>query len=186
MREIAASGRLTDDDIEIGARGVGQVAHAGAEAVNRSPRPSPPRLVDGRDGRGRFSRGNVAALRHGGRSALVASGSLPEQADAVAALAEREAAILDDLGGADAVSTLAAGQVRRHVRLELIEDFCWTKLQAESPFTGKGRSRACVGLLLQVQDRLTKSASLLGLARAARSVNPLEAVRQAVIEANQP
>src|ERR1039457_1893858 len=68
---------------------------------------------------GRLQPGNVAALRHGGRSVRVAAGLMPEQAEARAALADRVATIVNSLGGADALSPLAIDMVDRHTHLEL-------------------------------------------------------------------
>lgn len=126
--------------------------------------------ASGRDTRGRFTPGNLAAMTHGGRSMQVAAGVLPSQADAMAVLGEREAAILADLGGVDVISTIKRGAVTRHCRWELIEDYCWRDIATKGISTTKGHTRATVSLLLQVQDRLHRSAQLLGLDRQARPV----------------
>jgi hypothetical protein len=55
----------------------------------------------------------------------VAVGALPSQADALQVMRERQDAIKRDMGGADALSALAAGQVSRHVKLELVESTLW-------------------------------------------------------------
>lgn len=138
----------------------------------------------GHDAHGRFTTGNAAALRHGGRSRRVQAGLMPEQAEARAALSERVNAIVSDLGGPDALSAIAVGQVQRHARLELVDGFLWANLQQHGPLTGKGRTRACLVAWLSVVDRLQKSAMALGLDRRSRHVDPLERVRQAVAEAN--
>ena len=129
--------------------------------------------------------GNLNALKTGARSARVLAGEMPEQAEARAALKDRVAAIVGDLGGPDVLSTLAAGQVERHARLELVDAYLWANLERLGPLTGKGRTRAALTAWLQVVDRLQKSAMALGLERRQRPVNPLDAVRQAVIEANR-
>jgi hypothetical protein len=135
---------------------------------------------------GRFRKGEPGpALRHGGRSRLVAAGLLPEQAEAREALAERVAAIVADLGGAEALTALADGMVERHARLELVDDYLFANVQRLGPLTGKGRTRAALTAWLAVVDRLQKSAMALGLERRAKPVNPLDAVRAAVVEANK-
>lgn len=114
---------------------------------------------------GRFAPHNTAALKHGLRSKRVLEGQLPEQAEAAAALQEREQAIVADLGGHDALSALAVGQVRQHGRLELVSEYLWNNLQQLGPLTAKGKTRAALSAWLQVQDRLHRSATALGLER---------------------
>lgn len=110
------------------------------------------------------------AFKHGARSVLLEAGRLPAQADARAALQARETGIVTDLGGVDAVSAIAAGQVQRHVKLELVEGTLWDNLLAHGMLTGKGKSRAAALLWLQVVDRIQKSAAVLGLERRATNV----------------
>jgi len=125
---------------------------------------------------GRFQPGNTAALRHGGRSALVAAGLMPQQAEAAAALAERVAAIVADLGGREALTALAAGMVERHARLELVEDYLFSNIERLGPLTGKGRTRAALTAWLAVVDRLQKSALALGLERRAKRTDTIDAI----------
>lgn len=110
---------------------------------------------------------------------------MPEQAEAAAALDARVAAIVADLGGPDSISALALRMAERHARLELVDDFLFDNLQRLGPLTGKGRQRAALTAWLAVVDRLHKSGLALGLERRAKPVNPLDAVRRAVEEANQ-
>lgn len=135
--------------------------------------------------RGRFALGNRASMRTGLRSARVLAGEMPEQAEARAALGERQAAIVADLGGREAVSTLALGQIERHARLELVDAFLWENLQRLGPLTAKGKTRAALSAWLLVVDRLHRSALALGLERKQKPANPLDAVRRAVAEANK-
>src|SRR5690349_1199796 len=123
-----------------------------------------------RDERGRALPGNTLALQHGGFSRQVEAGALPEQAEAVAAAAERRAAIVADLGGTDALSALALSQIDTFVRLEVVADFLWTRLQEAGPLTAKGRQRAALTAWLGVVDRLQRLANMLGLERKARRV----------------
>ena len=75
--------------------------------------------------------------------------------------------------------------VERHARLELVDDYLFANVQRLGPLTGKGRTRAALTNWLQVVDRLQRSAMALGLERKAKPVNPLDAVRRAVEEANR-
>jgi len=147
----------------------------GSGLVQRNVQPLTPNEespATGRDQLGRFAPGpgNRWAMKTGVRSRYVAAGLMPEQAEARAALRERVAAIVGDLGGLDALSALAVGQVQRHARLELVDEFLWTNLQTRGPLTGKGRARAALTAWLAVVDRLQKSAITLGLERRARPV----------------
>ena len=123
---------------------------------------------------GWFRPGNTAALKDGRRSRRVLAGLMPEQAEARAALAERVAAIVGDLGGKETLSALAVGQVQRHAKLELVDTFLWENLQRHGPLTGKGHTRAALTAWLSVVDRLQKSAATLGLQRVARKVPSLD------------
>ena len=121
--------------------------------------------------RGQFRPGNMAGFKHGGRSARVQAGLMPEQAEARAALRERVAAIVADLGGTDTLSALAVGQVQRHARLELVDGYLWENLQRHGPLTGKGATRAALTAWLSVVDRLQKSATTLGLSRRSKDIS---------------
>lgn len=131
--------------------------------------PNAERLAAGNAGW--FRRGNVAALKTGSRSRRVLAGLMPEQAEAKAALAERVAAIVADLGGRDELSALAVGQVHRHAKLELVDLFLWENLQRHGPLTGKGATRAALTAWLSVVDRLQRLATTLGLQRQSRKID---------------
>lgn len=139
----------------------------------------------GRAAGGRFAARNREAMKTGLFSRQVSAGELEEQALARSALAEREAAILADLGGVDAVGVLTRDMVSRYVALQLVEDWLTGNIVERGPLTPKGHQRAALSALLQVSDRLTRLALALGLERRARAVSPLEAIRAAVAEANQ-
>ena len=144
-----------------------------------SPAPAPPNagwFPQGRAGAGLAPR-RPERPRPGRR--------MPEQAEARWRSAERVAAIVADLGGAEALTALAAGMVERHARLEMVDDYLFNNVQRLGPLTGKGRTRAALTAWLAVVDRLQKSAMALGLERKAKPVNPLDAVRRAVEEANR-
>jgi len=130
----------------------------------------------GRNGDGTFAAGNVAALKHGGYSAQVRAGALAEATDeARAAVTEREAAIVADLGGPDAIGVLSRDAVARYVTLQLVEDWLARNIVAFGVLTPKGRQRAALNAFLQVSDRLTRLAQVLGLDRKPKpTTSPLD------------
>jgi hypothetical protein len=135
--------------------------------------------------RGRFQVGNTKGLKHGGRSAKVWAGEMAEQAEAKAMLGERVAAILIDLGGADAQSTVAAGLADRHCKLELVEGFLWANLQRLGPLTAKGKTRACLRSWFSALDRLHRSSITLGLERRPKRTPSLQDYLSARLAAEQ-
>lgn len=143
--------------------------------VQRNAQPAAPSEQlppTGRDPLGRFAPGpgNRWAMKTGARSRYVAAGLMPEQAEARAVLAARQAAIETDLGGHDELSALAHDMVTDYLRLRLIADWLAENLMREGPLTGKGRQRAALTAFLQVVDRLHRVTSSLGLGRRARPV----------------
>jgi hypothetical protein len=153
----------------------------GEEIDDESPIPE----RAGRSANGKFAPGNTEALTHGGYSKQAQAGDLPSQAESAAIVRERVQEIVNDLGGRDEVSTVLAGQVRQHGRLEMLEEHLWHQIEDGGITTAKGNTRACVTLWLKVIDRLQRSAMTLGIERKQRQVNPLDAVRAAVEEANK-
>ena len=151
------------------------------ESTSKSPSPErPARRADGK-----FAPGNTEAMTHGGFSKQALAGALPSQAETAASVRGRVQEIVNDLGGRDEISTVLAGQVRQHGRLEMLEEHLWDQIERGGTTTAKGHTRACVTLWLKVIDRLQRSAMTLGIERKQRQVNPLDAVRRAVEEANQ-
>jgi hypothetical protein len=124
----------------------------------------------GRDGRGRFATGNLAALKHGGRSQQVQRGLLPDQAEALAALAEARSEIEGDLGGVDVLSRLTRDTVARYLELSLVAGYLADRLVTEGPLTGKGRQRAALTAYLGVVDRLSRLAQQLGFEKQVKKV----------------
>jgi hypothetical protein len=57
--------------------------------------------------------------------------------------------------------------------------------EAGGPLTIKGKGRRAFLVWLQAFDRVEQALRLIGLKRQSKPVNPLDAVRQAVIEANR-
>lgn len=135
-------------------------------------------------GTGRFVRGNRDALTHGGYSRQVAGGLLPEQAELVAMLSEKRAAIEQDLGGADALTELQRDLIARYVQMELVAERLASTVVA-APLTAKGAKRAALSAFLAVTDRQQRLAMTLGLERRSRPINPLDAVALAVEHANR-
>lgn len=141
--------------------------------TDHTPPPSPEPPPSGRTRRGTFAPGNSSALRHGLYSRQVREALLPEQAEARAALAEQRKAIEDDLGGADALSTLTRDLIGRYVELRATADFIGQQLAVVGPMTGKGRTRALLSAFLSVVDRLNRLALSLGLERRQKRIDTI-------------
>lgn len=134
----------------------------------------------------RFEAGNTKALKHGKGSAQVRAGVLPDQAEALAALAERRARIEADCGGADALSELQRDSLKRLLELGLVGDYLWQQIATTGPLTAKGAKRAALNAYLLVTAQEQKQAQALGLERRAKCISdPLAAVRSAIVEANR-
>jgi hypothetical protein len=119
--------------------------------------------ASGRDSRGRFAAGNVVALKHGGRSVRVRAALLPEQRGRFETLAIRRAAIVADLGGEEAVSTIKADLVSRYLEVATVAEWLGGNLITEGPLTCRGRARAATTLFLQTVDRLHRLGATLGV-----------------------
>ena len=146
--------------------------------MNEQPSEKP--TASGRDQSGRFVAGHPGPrLDTGTRSDLVRSG---EATGTEAAVAAARAELRDDLGD---VGVIKASAADRFVELDAIANYLSGRLQVEGPLTAKGRTRALLSAYLSVVDRQVKLAQLLGVERRAKPVDPLEAVRAAVVEANK-
>ena len=149
------------------------------QPATRSPR-------DGHDGKnGRFLAGNRESLQHGAFSEQVRNALTPEQAEALAVLAEKRAEIERDLGGVENLSVLARDLASRYLELCTVADYLGGKLVTQGPLTPKGNQRAALSAYLGVVDRLHRLAMALGLERRAKPIHPLDAVRKAVEEENR-
>lgn len=113
-------------------------------------------------------------------SRLVQRGALPEQAEAVAALALSQREIEADLGGAESLSRVHRDAIRDLLRLELVSEFLFDRLLEAGPLTGKGRTRAATMTYLQVLDRVHRLRQMVGLARVPRPVLSLAEALAAV------
>ena len=134
--------------------------------------------------RGRFMVGCPGPqLRDGRRSLIVQAGGLPSQAEAAAALADKQREVEADLGGE--LAQLKRDTIRDIMRLDMVSEFLFTRLLNEGPLTGRGRTRAALTAYLKVVHELSELRRHVGLDRRERHVDPLERVRQAVAEVNR-
>ena len=177
--EPAPSGAATTDTGEFSPAGrqaheAPETAQDGAQATIAGPPDAEPALdvaavLDAlkRGGRdpvtGQFVAGHVVNLRHGRRAPrLWAAGPLRE------ALAEREAAVLADLGGAPNLSAVERPLVREFARLALLVEAAGERLIRDGLESSKGRTRAAASLYAALLDKQMRLASMLGLQRRAR------------------
>ena len=109
--------------------------------------------------------GSALHLKHGLYSKRHVTELFREQAQP---LQEREAEILNDLGGADHVSHVLRGLVPRYVTLEAIADNMERNIMLHGVLTGKGKTRAATTTYLHVIDRLQRMAVTIGLKRRAK------------------
>ena len=122
---------------------------------------------DGRDQRGKFAPGNVAALKSGAHSEQVRSEVLQSE-QAQAALADRRAVVEADLGGSGELSSVKRDMVRRYCELDALANWFVERLLAKGPLTTADRTRQMLGSYLQVLDRQYRLATLVGLERRAK------------------
>ena len=131
-------------------------------------------------GCGSFLRGNEANLRHGLRRYEV-KGVLPD--DLKTTIDEFRAALISDQGGIDQLSATRSGLCRLLIDCEIAKRLMLDQLVRHGVDSKAGG--AAYDRLLAVFDRWHRIAGTLGLERRQRHVNPLDAVREAVAEANQ-
>jgi hypothetical protein len=106
---------------------------------------------------GWFTKGNTARLKHGRFSKAVQQALLPEQAEVLRVLADKEAAILVDLGGREQLSTFELDLVMRYQQLGPVAD-----LNAARMFASRSSVRreareafmAVVNLQLKIIEKL--------------------------------
>ena len=120
--------------------------------------------------------GNTLAMKHGGRRKL-------DQPAALAAIAEKRADLVAHLGGDPSV--IQADLVIDYARVDTLIESVAANIERGGVFTPKGSARAAVSMLLSLLDRRLRLATTLGIERRAKPVNPLDAVRAAVVEANK-
>lgn len=86
---------------------------------------------------------------------------------------------------ADAAETLN-GIIDAYAEARLFRTSMFLRLvDLGGPITTKGKARALYTAYLSALDRETKLAQILGLERKRKPINPLDAVREAVAEANK-
>lgn len=124
-----------------------------------------------RDASGRFTAGNTAALRHGRRSTVVRRRI---EVESRAELAERRQAILNDLGGADGLSTIATDVLERYLVAAALLQWMEDRMIVEGVVTGKGKRRAIHRAYLAQLDWVVRLGSMLGLERRAKPVPTIE------------
>ena len=115
------------------------------------------------------------ALKSGAYSRLVREAALPEQAEVRAMLADAEAAIVADVGGIDAISTMKRDLIGEYQTLWVVARHLSDNIVARGPLTPKGKQRAALTAYLSVVDRLTRLAGILGLDRKARDIGSMSA-----------
>lgn len=123
------------------------------------------------------------ALKHGVR-AYQARGEAALPDDLRVSVADFQAQIVADRGGADNLTAIEAGYVRRMAELETVTRLLASDLATRGMFTTKGRVRNTFSRWLETLDRWDRYAQRIGVHRQAKRVDPLEAVRRAVTEAN--
>jgi hypothetical protein len=179
VQRVQRSGqRNAPDDVD--------VTSAGASALSSEQRPDPALNYDpvllrnadrvsvgepsakrrNQDRYGKFIRGNIAALKHGRRSRAVANALLPEQREALAMLADHEAAILVDLGGDIELSTFEKDLVRKYQQLDAIAEFNAPKMLHPRASVRK-ESR---DTFMNAIDRMLKIIGQLGLQRRSKQI----------------
>jgi len=117
-------------------------------------------------GRGRFLPGNAAALRHGRYSKAVAAALLPEQQQQLDRLAEYEAAIFADLGGAADLSTFQRDLVAKFQQLGNLADYSAARVASMRAAV----RREATAVFFSAIDRQLKIIALLGVSRRSRPI----------------
>jgi hypothetical protein len=134
----------------------------------------------GRDAVGRFAAGNTASLVVGARSTAFWAA----QEGARRAI---EVEVINDAGFIpdDAPEALKLA-VEALAQATLIARSAFHRIDEEGgPLTTKGRGRRAFVAWQQAVDRQDRALRLLGLQRKPRPVDPMAAVRQAIVEANR-
>jgi hypothetical protein len=129
---------------------------------------------------GRFVAGNRAAVTHGLRATKYLEQLKAEASDV---LRERRETLQRDLGGE--LGLVKADSADAYLVTVLLTESLAQNLLAHGVLTPKGKTRAAMSAFLQVLDRQVKLATLLGLERRTKPVDPLVAVARAVEEANR-
>jgi hypothetical protein len=130
----------------------------------------------------RFQPGNLSAVRSGERSWLIRHALAPGQEGLRDALASDRAAIVGDLG--EDVSTVTGRLIDSLLETIALKTWAVERIAEVGPWGPSGRLRPVVGVFLKAVETQRQLSVTIGLARRAKPVHPLEAVRRAVEEAN--
>jgi hypothetical protein len=127
---------------------------------------------------GRFVEGTPAAMKTG-------EGSGVFWCEVAEAKRELMASVLADLAvDANTPATLV-GVIEAYAEARLLRTAMFLRLGDQGgPVTTKGKTRALFKSYLAALDRETRLAQVLGLVRRQKHIDPLDAVRAAVVEAN--
>lgn len=128
--------------------------------------------------------GNQTARTHGVR-AFETRGDATLSADLRVSVDEFRSLIISDRGGVESLTAIEGGYVRRLTELETVARLLASDLSQRGLFTQKGRVRSTFSRWLETLDRWDKFAQRVGPERLTKHVNPLDAVRAAVEEANR-
>lgn len=128
--------------------------------------------------------GNTAARRHGVR-AFEVRGDAALPTDLRISVDDFREAIVRDRGGVDALTAVERGYIVRLSEVETVSRLLASDLAQRGIFTPKGRVRSTLQRWLEVIDRWDRLAQRVGTDRRARQLSPLDAVRQAVEEAQR-
>lgn len=101
------------------------------------------------------------------------AGQVAGQEAAVAAMAEARDQIVRDLGGEAELSQVQRDMVASYLRVGLLEEFCFQKLETGGPFTASGKQRPVVATLLKAIAQRQSLANLIGLQRRAKPAQTL-------------
>lgn len=115
---------------------------------------------------GWFRAGNTARLKHGRYSKAVQQALLPEQAEVLRMLADKEAAILVDLGGREQLSTFELDLVTRYQQLGTVADLNAARMFASRSSVRREAREAFIAVL----DRQLKIIQQLGIRRRQKDV----------------
>jgi len=136
--------------------------------------------LEGRCSAGHVGRGNGLAVVTGQRSVAFW---------AAEAGARREIArgVIQDSGHVDGDAPTALGIAAEGIaQAVLVRDSAYRRLvESGGPLTASGRARRAFAVWLAASDRLERHLRLVGLERRARHVDPMDAVKAAVREANR-
>jgi hypothetical protein len=125
--------------------------------------------TSGRDPAGRFTAGNVAAVKSGIYAAGFKRGDVP--ADLRMTAEDFRDGIVADLGGLSEMSTIERAYAQRLSDIDVTARMLLNDLIRRGLFTERGRVRSCYGRLLETYDRFDRFAQRLGMARRAKRVD---------------